>query len=66
MLAVFVALKFTVLPRWMTLLTPGILFLLTPLIKKLPKGIVHMVVCGGWSNLISVIYDVVAIAVLLD
>ena len=45
----------TVLPRWMFLLSPGILFLLKPVVGRLPKGI-RIIVSGGWTNLISVIY----------
>ena len=45
----------TVLPRWMFLLSPGILFLLKPVVGRLPKG-VRIIVSGGWTNLISVIY----------
>ena len=45
----------TVLPRWMFLLSPGILFLLKPVVGKLPKGI-RIIISGGWTNLISVIY----------
>ena len=45
----------TVLPRWMFLLSPGILFLLKPIVGRLPKGI-RIIVSGGWTNLISVIY----------
>ena len=55
----------TVLPRWMFLLSPGILFLLKPVVGRLPKGI-RIIVSGGWTNLISVIYYVaVLIAVSL-
>lgn len=54
----------TVLPGWMFLLSPGILFLLKPVAARLPKGI-HMIVSGGWTNLISVFYyAAVLIAVL--
>ena len=45
----------TVLPRWLFLLSPGILFLLKPVVGRLPKGI-RIIVSGGWTNLISVIY----------
>ena len=45
----------TVLPQWMGLLNPGILFLLKPVVNRLPKG-VRIIVSGGWTNLISVIY----------
>ena len=45
----------TALPRWMFLLSPGILFLLKPIVGRLPKGI-RIIVSGGWTNLISVIY----------
>lgn len=54
-LAVFIVAGWTVLPRWMILLSPGILFLFAPLTRKLPKGL-HIVIGGGWTNLISVIY----------
>ena len=45
----------TVLPQWMFLLSPGILFLLKPAVGRLPRG-VRIIVSGGWTNLISVIY----------
>lgn len=45
----------TELPQWMFVLTPGILFLLSPIVGKLPEKI-RTVVAGGWSNLISIIY----------
>ena len=54
-MAVEIVLGWTVLPRWMILLTPLTLVLITPVVRKLPKGL-HMVICGGWTNLISVIY----------
>ena len=54
----------TVFPRWVAIFSPGVLFLLLPLLKNLPKGL-HMIICGGWSNLISVIYYIVAIVVYL-
>lgn len=64
MLAVLIALGFTIFPGWLAVFTPGILYLLLPVMKKLPKGL-HIVIYGGWSNLISVIYYAVAIIVLL-
>ena len=45
----------TLLPRWMFLISPGVLFLLKPIVGRLPKGI-RIIVSGGWTNLISVIY----------
>ena len=50
----------TVLPRWMFLLSPGVLFLLKPVVGRLPKG-VRIIVSGGWTNLISVIYYAAAL-----
>ena len=64
LLAVVIVLKWTVFPRWLVLFTPGVLFLLLPLTKKLPKGL-HMVIGGGWTNLISVIYYGVALIISL-
>lgn len=53
----------TGLPRWMFLLSPGILFLLKPVVGRLPKG-VRIIVSGGWTNLISVIYYAAVLIVL--
>lgn len=55
LLAFLIAAGKTVLPRWMLLLSPGILFLLRPVVGRLPKG-VRIIISGGWTNLISVIY----------
>lgn len=55
LLAVLIVSGQTILPRWMVLLSPGILFLLRPVVGRLPKGI-RIIVSGGWTNLISVIY----------
>ncbi|KGF07208.1 membrane protein [Tissierellia bacterium S5-A11] len=46
---------FTVFPRWQALFTPIFLLILTPLADRLPKGL-HMIIRGGWFNLIYVIY----------
>ncbi|MCR4933369.1 MAG: hypothetical protein K6A29_04160 [Lachnospiraceae bacterium] len=59
-MAVMIVLGWTILPRWMILLTPLAMVFLTPLVRKLPKGL-HMIICGGWTNLISVIYYAAAI-----
>ena len=50
----------TVLPWWMFLLSPGVLFLLKPVVGRLPKGI-RIIISGGWTNLISVIYYLAAL-----
>lgn len=55
LLAILIVSGHTLLPRWMFLLSPGILFLLRPVVGRLPKGI-RIIVAGGWTNLISVIY----------
>lgn len=55
LLIVLIVSGHTVLPGWMFLLSPGILFLLKPAVGRLPKG-VRIIVLGGWTNLISVIY----------
>lgn len=59
-MALMIVMGWSVLPRWMIIFTPLVLILLLPLVRKLPKGI-HMVVCGGWTNMISVIYYIAAI-----
>lgn len=60
LLIICVAAGWTVFPGWMALLTPGILYLLLPLVRKLPKPL-HMVIAGGWTNLIFAIYYTIAI-----
>ena len=60
LLAICIILKWTIFPIWFAIFTPGILFLFFPLTKKLPKGL-HMIISGGWTNLISVIYYGVAL-----
>lgn len=55
LLIVLIVSGHTILPGWMFLLSPGILFLLKLAVGRLPKGI-RIIVLGGWTNLISVIY----------
>ena len=55
LLVVLIVSGHTILPRWMFLLSPGILFLFRSAVGCLPKGI-RIIVSGGWTNLISVIY----------
>ena len=50
----------TVLPVWLFIFSPGILFLLVPVVNRLPKGL-RVIVAGGWTNLISVIYYIAVI-----
>lgn len=64
LLAVLIVSGHTILPRWMVLLSPGILFLLRPVVGRLPKGI-RILVAGGWTNLISVIYYLAMLIVIL-
>lgn len=45
----------TIFPRWQALFTPIFLLIFTPLAERLPKGI-HMIIRGGWFNLIYFIY----------
>lgn len=47
--------KNTLLPQWMIILNPGVLFLLKSFMNRLPKGM-KVIVAGGWGNLIFVIY----------
>ena len=54
----------TILPQWMFLLSPGVLFLLKKPFRRLPRGI-RVIVSGGWTNLISVIYYIVALICVL-
>ena len=65
LLIILIVADSTVLPQWMFILSPGVLFLLKPVVARLPKGI-RIIVSGGWTNLISVIYyTAVLITILL-
>lgn len=64
LLVVLIISGHTILPRWMFLLSPGILFLLRPAVGRLPKGI-RIIVSGGWTNLISVIYYLAVLTLFL-
>jgi len=55
LLIVLIVSNNTILPQWLFLLSPGVLFLLKKPLQSLPKG-VRVIVSGGWTNLISVIY----------
>ncbi|MGP1587072.1 MAG: DUF6796 family protein [Treponemataceae bacterium] len=62
LLAVCIGCGWTVFPRWMAALTPGVFMLLLPVVRKLPKGL-HIVIGGGWTNLVFVLYYIAAIIV---
>lgn len=47
--------EYTILPRWQVFFTPLVLIILTPIVDKLPKGL-HIIIRGGWLNLIYFIY----------
>lgn len=64
LLAIYIVLQWTIFPWWVAMFSPGILFLLFPFTRKLQKGL-HMIIGGGWTNLISVIYYGVALIVVL-
>jgi hypothetical protein len=55
LLAILIASGHTLLPRWMFLLSPGLLLLLRPAVARLPKGI-RIIVSGGWTNWNSILY----------
>ena len=50
----------TAFPAWVAVLSPGVLFLLRPLARKLPKGL-HMILYGGFTNVIFIVYYLAAI-----
>ena len=54
-LALVILFGLTVFPRWQVLFTPIFLLILTPITERLPKGL-HMIIRGGWFNLIYFIY----------
>ena len=54
-IALVILFGFTVFPRWQVLFTPMFLLIFTPLTGRLPKGL-HMIIRGGWFNIIYFIY----------
>lgn len=60
LLIVGVVMGWTAYPLFFVVFTPGFLFLLLPLLKKLPQPF-YLCIVGGWSNLISVIYYIAAL-----
>lgn len=54
-IALVILFGLTGFPRWQTLFTPIFLVIFTPLVDRLPKGL-HMIVRGGWLNIIYFIY----------
>ena len=54
-LALIILFGLTVFPSWQALFTPIFLLIFTPLAERLPKGL-HMIVRGGWLNIIYFIY----------
>lgn len=54
-LTLLILFGYTVFPRWQALFTPIIFLILTPLADRLPKGL-HMIIRGGWFNLIYFAY----------
>ena len=54
-LTLLILFGYTIFPKWQILFTPIIFLILTPLAERLPKGL-RMIICGGWFNLIYVIY----------
>ena len=62
-LLIAIAAGWTILPNWCCIFTPGVLFLLLPLVRKLPKGF-HMIICGGWTNIVSILYYLIIFVVI--
>lgn len=50
-----ILLGLTIFPRWQALFTPIFLLIFTPIADRLPKGL-HMIIRGGWLNIIYFIY----------
>ena len=54
-IALIILFGLTVFPRWQALFTPIFLLIFTPLAERLPKGL-HIIIRGGWFNIIYFIY----------
>jgi hypothetical protein len=55
MLTYLILTRKTYYPRWIVFVSPFILFWLSPLVQQLPQPFM-MVVAGGWSNLIFILF----------
>ena len=53
--ALIILFGLTIFPRWQALFTPIFLLIFTPIADRFPKGL-HMIIRGGWFNLIYFIY----------
>ena len=53
--ALIILFGLTIFPRWQALFTPIFLLIFTPIVDRLPKGL-HMIIRGGWFNIIYFIY----------
>lgn len=53
--ALIILFGLTIFPRWQALFTPIFLLIFTPIADRLPKGL-HMIIRGGWLNIIYFIY----------
>ena len=53
--ALIILFGLTIFPRWQALFTPIFLLIFTPIADRLPKGL-HMIIRGGWFNIIYFIY----------
>lgn len=54
-IALIILFGLTVFPSWQALFTPIFLLIFTPIAERLPKGL-HMIIRGGWLNIIYFIY----------
>lgn len=54
----------TLLPWWIIFFNPVLWMAFLPLLRRLPKGKVHMILCGGWSNIPFIIYYLVTLLVI--
>ena len=54
----------TYYPKWIVLFSPIVLFWLSPLMQMLPQPYM-MIIAGGWSNIICMIFFSVSTVVLL-
>ena len=55
LMALIILFGLTIFPRWQASFTPIFLLIFTPIADRLPKGL-HMIIRGGWFNLIYFIY----------
>jgi hypothetical protein len=62
LLIVMILFHKTIYPRWMVLVNPGLLLLLTPLVRRIPRPL-GSIIYGGYLNIIFIVFFTASVIV---